>query len=481
MNSIRTGFPGAQISEPVSFKFDKTSVSISFQFEADLAHFINIPKLYFDSIWAREPIDSKEFTETTIFKGSVQTFEQLKTPTMKPMNPPVIIKSCDVRILERSFGEAWCCIRRIVISPSVAERSPRRLEFFMPLSRVQVNREDLSRQVLLKWSDTCQERSDKTDGNYNTLHSYVYDHSAPNIGIGLQFSTQQNAEDFERALMEINFKSSFSWSEPSSSGHIYDVVDTGTEHKQYKAAVIIQSNGSWRYSDVYYLYRDTDYIYQHSSLSVQFPHASYTDYISSHVDQLFAPDKPVCFSHMEKKTGSAVFNFNRDSVARAFMSTLSPLYDLVYSRRIQSLSTKSNLLGGKKSGKGGAEVQLWRRGNTTQLAARWNDNIPDKWLTMSLPRDCSDSSKDQMRVSFPKLPYSRGVSLDMMNIMARSPKTTSVITREGVISLSFQSVGGSYLILSCLDIFFADQFFIMLDREGFLEALKDRPISSTFS
>ncbi|KAJ5093532.1 hypothetical protein N7456_009393 [Penicillium angulare] len=459
INSTRTGFPGAQISEPISFKFDNTSVSISFQFEADLAHFINIPKLYFDSVWSREPIDSKEFTETVIFKGSVQTFEQLKTPTMKAMNPPMLIKSCNVRILERSFGEAWRCIRRIVISPSVAERSPRCLEFFMPLSRVQINREELSRQVLLKWSDTCQERSDKTDGNYNTLHSYVYDYTAPNIGIGLQFSTQQNAEDFERALMEINFKSSFSWSEPGGTGRIYDVIDTGTEHKQYKAAVLIQNSGPWRYSDVFYLYRDTDYIYQNASLRVQFPHASYADYISSHSDQLYVADKPVVFSHTEKKTKQAMFKFDSDSVARAFMSSLSPLYELVYSRRIHSLSTKVNMLGSKRSGKGGAEIQLWRRGNTTQLAARWSDNVPDKWLTMSLPRDFSESSKDNLRVGFAKLPYFRGVSLDLMNIMARTPKATSMVSREGAISISFQSVK---------------------DREGFLEALRGRPLSSSF-
>jgi hypothetical protein len=93
---------------------------------------------------------------------------------MKSTNPPISLKSCEVRVLERSFDEAWCSIRRTVITPSVAERNPRCIEFFMPLSKV-INREGESRQVLLKWSDTCQERSDKTDGNYNTLHSYVYD------------------------------------------------------------------------------------------------------------------------------------------------------------------------------------------------------------------------------------------------------------------------------------------------------------------
>ncbi|KAJ6095622.1 hypothetical protein N7486_006368 [Penicillium sp. IBT 16267x] len=457
-NANLTGIPGARISDPVTFMFDNTSVSISFQFEADLSHFIHIPKTYFDAVWQREPIDSKEFTESVIFKGSVEIFEHLKTPNMKPMNPPMIIRSCNVRILERSFGEAWHCTRRMVISPCAAQRNPRCIELFMPHSRVQINREDVSRQVLLKWSDACQERS-KTDGNYNILHSYIYDDNAPNIGVGLHFRTEQAAEDFERAILEINFKPDFSWSEPTSSGRIYDVVDTGTQHKQYKATVIFQNNSPWRYSDVYYLYRDMDYVYQHSSLSVRFPHASYTDYISSHVNQLFAADKPVVFSHCEKKTGPAVIAFSSDSVSRAFMSALSPLYDLSYSRRIQSLSTKSKVLG-KKSGKGGAEIQLWRRGNTTQLAARWDDGIPDKWLTMSLPSDCPDSSKENIRITLPKLLYSRGMSLDMRNITARTPKTSNLVDREGIISMVFKTVQ---------------------DREEFLSVLQGRPISSMLS
>lgn len=444
-NANLTGFPGARISEPVSFIFDSTSVSISFQFEADLSHFIHIPKTYFDAVWQREPIDSKEFTETVIFKGSVEIFEHLKTPNMKPMNPPMMIRSCNVRILERSFGEVWRCTRRMVISPCAAQSNPRCIELFMPHSRVQINREGMSRQVLLKWSDACQERT-KTDGSYNILHSYLYDDSAPNIGVGLHFSTKQGAEDFERAILDINFKPDFSWSEPSSSGCIYDVVDTGTLHKQYKAVVIFQNNPPWRCSDAYYLYRDMDFVYQHSSLSVRFPHASYTDYISSHANQLFAADKPVVFSHCEKKTGPAVIAFNSDSVSRAFISALSPLYDLSYSRRIQSLLTKSNLLGGKKSGKGGAEIQLWRRGNTTQLAARWDDGVPDRWLTMFLPSGFSDSSKENTRVNFPKLPYSRGMSLDMMNIKARTPKTSNLVDREGAISIVFQTAQGNFFL-----------------------------------
>lgn len=419
------------------------SVSISFQFEADLGKFINIPKAYFDAVSQREPVDSEEFTESVIFKSSVEMVEQLKPPNMKPMNPPVTAKSCDVRILERSYGQAWQSTRRLVISSSAAEKIPQCTEFFMPLSRVQISREDVSRQVLLKWSDTCQERSDNADGSYNTLHSYVYNDSAPNIGIAIRFRSHHAAEDCEKALLELNLRPDFAWSQSTSSGRIYDVVDAGTNQKQYKAVALFQNRSSRRYSDVYYLYRDMDFAYAHSSLSVRFPRAYYADYISTHVDQLYHADGPVSFSHCEKKTGQAIIEISNETVSRSFLSALSPLYELQYSRRIRSLSTKrKSLLGSKKSSKGGAEVQLWRRGNGFQLAARWDDHVPEKWLTMTVSSDCSPVAKEGVKVNFPKMAYTWGASLDMMNILARSLRSHHVGNWEGPLSITFQNAQG---------------------------------------
>ncbi|KAJ5835446.1 hypothetical protein N7447_001472 [Penicillium robsamsonii] len=439
-NAALTGFPSARVSEPVPFKFENMSISISFQFDGDLAQFINIPKAYFDAVWQREPVDATEFTESVIFKASVDIFEQLNTPTMKSMNPSVVVKSCEVRILERSFGEAWRSIRRMVITSSAAEKSPGTMELFMPLSVVQINRGKMSLQVLLQWSDTCQARSDKTDGNYNTLHSYVYDNTAPNIGVGLQFSSHHEAEYFEKAVLEMNLRPEFSWSWSSGSGLIYNVVDAGTEHKQYKAVLLFRTRASWRYSDLYYIYRDADYSYDHSSFSIHFPRAYCTDYLSTHVDQLYHPESPVMFSYCDKKFSQITIEFGNDLEARSFLSSLSPLYELLYSRRIHSLSTKGNtLFGFQMSGKGNADIQLWRRGTTFQLAARWDDSVPDKWLTMTVPSEFIDSSKENSRVIFPRLPYLRGTTLDMMNVMARSPKTSNIKNKEGTVSISFQT------------------------------------------
>jgi hypothetical protein len=82
MESSLIGFPGSRITDPVPLNFDDMSVSINFQFEGDLRQFIDIPKAYFESVCQRKPLDGAEFTESIIFKSSVDVFEKPNTPTI---------------------------------------------------------------------------------------------------------------------------------------------------------------------------------------------------------------------------------------------------------------------------------------------------------------------------------------------------------------------------------------------------------------
>lgn len=429
--------------------FEHIGVSISFQYESDLMRFINIPKAYFSAVWQRQPVDSDQFSESIIFKGSVESLEQLKASTMKPMNPAVIHKSCEVRVLERSFGDAWRTVRRMVVSASAAEKMPMCLEFFMPSSRVQVIRDEDSRQVLLKWSDTCQERC-KTDGNYNPVYSYVYDENSPNNGLALHFRSQQSAEDFENTILALGIQPSFSWAQASSSGHVYDVVDTGPEQKRYKAVQLYRNRLSWKYCDLFYVYRDVDYDYSHSNLRVRFPRVNFTDYVSSHVSQLYRADNAVAFSHCERKTGNIVIDFSDETVLRGFMSSLTP-YELLFSRRADSLVAKDkSLFGSKKSKKGDAEVQLWRKGNSVQMAARWSDEVVDKWLTMSVHPGRLDPIKESNQAGFSNLEYTRGTVIDLASIISRSPKAANMARREGTVTITFKSVRGMFHLIDCL-------------------------------
>ncbi|XHG03727.1 hypothetical protein AWENTII_007020 [Aspergillus wentii] len=453
-----SGVPGAKISEPVLLKFESISVSISFQYGADLLEFINIPKAYFDAVWQREPMDSDQFSESVLFRGSVEIFEQLKAPSMKSMNPRMVHRSCQVRILERSFGEAWRTVRRIVISSSAAEKIPRSMELFMPMANVQINREEASRQVVLKWSDTCQEKTD-TDGNYNKQFSYVYDHSNPNIGMSLHFRNQAKAEEFEQAILSLSIRPSFSWTQASSSGCVYDVVDTVLDQKQYKTILLHRSQSSWKYCDIFYLYRDTNYTYEHSGFRVQFPRIYYTDYISSHVDKLYRADSPVIFSHCEKKVGKMTVEFSHEPILRAFMSALATSYELLFSRNAHLVAAKEKTLFVSKKWKGGAEVKLWRTGNSVQLASRWNDRVTDKWLTMSIPPGALEPTKDGNQVSFSHMQYSLGTVLDMAHIITRNPTEKGKARLEGTITITFMAVG---------------------DREEFVAALERDYVSPTY-
>ncbi|PLB55883.1 hypothetical protein P170DRAFT_372249 [Aspergillus steynii IBT 23096] len=429
--------PGAKISEPIILRFGAQSVSISFQYMADLMQFIGVPRAYFDAVWQREPVDSAEFSETVVFKSSLELFEQLKATTMKSMNPPMVHGSCEVRILERSFGEAWRSMRRMVISSSAAEKNPRCMEIFMPMSQVQVCREQDSRQVLIKWSDTRQERSSKTDGNYHPIFSYIYDHNNPNIGLSLHFRTQQQAEEFERVVLSLSLKPAFWWTQSGNPGQVYDVTDHNLDQKQYKAISVLHTRLSWKYINLYYLYRDADYVYEHSSLRVHFPRVFYTDYISSHVDKLYPADHPVFFSHCEKKIGNFTVVFKEEQALRGFMTSLASAYELAFSRRAVSLTTKGkSMFGTSKSSKGETEVQLWRKGSTVQFASRWKDLNNDQWLTMSVPSGVRLSS-DHNRVDFPAVIYSRGAVLNMATIMAGAPKHSNKLRKTGPITVNF--------------------------------------------
>ncbi|KAL3463908.1 hypothetical protein BJX64DRAFT_298666 [Aspergillus heterothallicus] len=434
-NASLSGTPGAKISEPITLKFESVTLSVSFQYSADLGQFINIPKAYFDAVWQREPVDSDQFSESVIFKTPVEFVEQLRAPIMKSMNPPMITRSCEVRILERAFGEVWRTIRRVVISSSLAEKAPRCLEFFLPMSQVQVCRSDDSQSLQL-------------------IYSYVYDANSPNIGLGIHFLTQQQAEDFEKVILTLTHKPTFSWSQPNSSGQVYEVADVALDQKQYKAVSLIESRLSFKHSSLYYLYRDVDYIYDSSNLHVKFPKIFYVDYISSHVEQLYRAANNVFFSHCEKKVGNMEVFFNDEPILHAFVSSLSSTYRLCFSRRAEFMTTKKqSFLGSKKSTKGETEVQLWCKGHSIQLASRWTNHSADRWLTMLVPTGSSRNiSRDNNRIEFPVTAFSRGTILNLAVIAAGSPKDPRMARRNGPVTISFPKPKDRDDFIAALDI-----------------------------
>ncbi|PYH36053.1 uncharacterized protein BO87DRAFT_304647 [Aspergillus neoniger CBS 115656] len=442
-NASLTNLSVPKPTEPLTLKFDAMTLSISFQYMSDIMQVISMPKAYFDAVQIREPLDSDQFTEKVVFKSPAETVEQLRMPSMVSTSPPTLHRSCEVRILERSFGEAWRSIRRMVISSSIADKPGQATEFFMPLSHVQVSRTTASGFILLKWSDTGQERSSKTDGNYHPLFTYVYDGSNPNIGLGIQFRSQEAVEELEKAVLGLSQKPAFTWSQAKSSGQVYEVADIAPDEKRYKAVMICRTRAEWKQCSLHYLFRDMDYLYDHSNLRVRFPRALFATYISSHVDQLYRADGRVFFSHCEKEFKDMTLEFHEEHVLMAFMSSLASTYKLVFSRRATSLTTKEKLLvlGPRKSVKGDSQVQLWRDGNTIRLAARWSDRITDRWLTMTIPP--SEPSRAGNLVSFPPSSYSRGMVLNMTKIASGAAKNQNREHKTGPITITFPNLKGT--------------------------------------
>lgn len=435
---------GPGMGEAIPLNFGRMNVSLTFLYDADLSQFINIPKAYFDAVKRREPRESEDSSESIIFKSSVEVFEQLKASTMQPTSPRQVSYSCDLRILERVYNERWRATRRMVVSSSAAERRPWSIEFFMPLSRVQINRDGNPRLVIVKWSDTGQERADKTDGNYNPLYSYVYDDTNPNICMSLNFRNQADASDFEDAILRLNQKPLFSWSQTMSSGCVYDISDTEPHLKQYKGLLLTYRRLSWKYSELFYLYRDMDYEYDNTHARIRFPQVHYTDYLSSHVNKLWRLESPPPFACCEKKVGHTIVEFDDPDMVRSFIGALSAGHELLFSRRAHWITTKEkSRFISSKSTKGNAEVQLWKKGNTMYLLSRWEDKVVDKWIAAQVPRSKGLShARDSNRASLPKVEYTRGTTIDMANLMARNPRESHSGRKEGPITITFDTVRG---------------------------------------
>lgn len=301
--------------------------------------------------------------------------------------------------------------------------------------------------MLIRWSD-CSNEIERTDGNYNPVWSYVYDDSNPNIALSLSFRSTDDATDFEGKVLQLSSTPVFSWSASLASGAVYTVSDADPNPRTYKALWLTHTRYQWKYSEVFFMYRDTDFQYDHASTRVRFPQAMYPHYVSSHVDKLYQPKATPQFSFCEKRVGNVVVEFDDEANCMAFISSLSSQHTLLFSRRAPHLMTKApSRFGSSKSNKGNAEVQLWRKGNSIRLLSRWGDHVEDRWISMTVPKNGLEAQRDSNRATFPKLEYERGRKIDMANLIARDSKEPVEKKRLGPVAITFNSVRGELRIL----------------------------------
>ena len=465
----------AESKHAVTLNFEKIEVVLVLN-QRDLENFMYLPRAYFEAVKRREPRSLENATETLIFNRSLEVFEKLNASTLKPTNPREVYKSCDLRVLETTGKLGWRTTRRLVISSSAGEKPPWCEDHFLPLSRVQVRREGHTPTVTIKWSDCSQQKKIK-DGNYGWIYSYVYNDANPNKALSLTFRNVQAATDFEMTVLHLPHGPLYSWDAGSTSAEIYTISDLEPNPKTYKGLLLTHTRSDWRYSELFYIYRDLDYLYDsidRTAIKIKFPELYYTDYISNHVDRHYKPDlgDPLpSFSHCDKKSGNTHVSFNDESAAMQLLSALTSSHTLLFSRRCHYITTKPpSRFGGTKSNKGPAEVQLWQKGGLTRLTSRWDDKVEDRWMSMTLQKEDLDNKRDSNRASFPKLPFERGRKIDMANLTAKDPRDKKDDGKKtGPLTIAFDSVRGKSPSLNPLM-----STLTIADREEFAAALERR-------
>ncbi|KZF21678.1 hypothetical protein L228DRAFT_157664 [Xylona heveae TC161] len=428
----------------VPLNFDQSRVSLSFTTSADLDRFMYIPREYFRAVKRREPRELIDATETLIFRSALEMYETLKASTMKPWNPRRVWNSCDLRVLETSGREGWRTTRRLVISSSAAERDPWCVEIFLPMSRVQVQRQSGSRQVVARWSDCAQEVI-RSDGKYHNIYSYVYDDMAPNIGIDIHFSSEMDAEAFERVVLSLNRSPTKESILGEEKRAVHEIYDLEPKPMHYKALMITYNNLTWKYSELYYMYADTDYRYDHSKLNLHLDKVYRVNYVSTHIEKLYQPpkDQRPSFSHCERKITHIKIQFNDEADAMTFMGALTYRHELLFSRRVRWIKAKPrSRFGSSKSNKGAAEVQIWRKANQLCVASRWGDHVTDKWMTMIVPRNARSfrDHRDSDQAVLQQVEFRRGSQIDMSNLVARDPKDPAQLNKTSPVTIVFETV-----------------------------------------
>ena len=436
--------------DAVQLNFGKLETRIRFVSDTESRGFMDIPREYFKIVKRREPRELSKATETIIFESSLEMAIELNTSTMKQLSKKSKNESCNLRILETTCKEGWRTTRRLVLSSSAAERHPWCKEFFLPTDRVQLS-QDLARVVYIKWSDCSQEDFAKTDGNYNTVYTYVYDDTKPNHAYSFFFRFDTDADRFKMKVLSLTQPPTFVWEHgPDQSGAIYEVSDTDPKPKKYKGIMLISRVLDWTYAQIFYSYRDTDFKYDETHLSVNFPQLSYTDYKSSHVKELWKPPEPAYFSECVKKVNQQTFEFPSSAILRDFMSSMSVEQNkLLFSAHASYILTEKSTIfsrSGSKN-KGEAEVQLWKMGNQLRFVSRWGDLVDEKWLSMQITEKSIRYASDSNKVNMDHAMYRKGRNINIVHLEATKAKDENRASKQSPLIICFASTRGKCLPL----------------------------------
>ncbi|KAL9606256.1 MAG: hypothetical protein Q9179_000595 [Wetmoreana sp. 5 TL-2023] len=178
--------------------------------------------------------------------------------------------------------------------------------------------------------------ADRIDGKYNRAYTYAYDEGQPNVAFSLLFMNSADATDFGNTVLKLSSPPTLTWSTGPNNRFVSNISDAEPNAGKYKAILLTHTRLEWKYSELFYMYRDTDYIY----------HRTFSLYKAE-------PTHSPHFSRCDKHVGNVSIELDEESISFALLSSLTPGHKLIFSRHAHYVAIKGpRKFGSAKSSKG---------------------------------------------------------------------------------------------------------------------------------
>ena len=362
--------------------------------------------------------------------------------------------SCGLRVYESMPDKCWKTTRRLVVNTPPDSTRPECVTHWLPADQIKMVVG--GSKVTVKWSD-CGNLIRKYLGNCAYHFSYIYDADEPNQTIDLEFRSASDAQDFERCLLlptemppqvttKVEIPSAF------QDIKIYRLFDADEPDQQYHSVVLNKENPKGPHTtEIYYVYRDLDWIFSSTPSIVDFPSLQTSHYVSTMPRLPGMPntsDPSPDISDVELKFKTAHFELGCNHDLKRFMHGLTS-WTLKFFRPILKLHLveTGHLLRDPREQYKRVSVQLWEKAAEegqprVQLAVSLGEEMTNPWITASLfkVRCQSEHSSMSYNVEFPILLLKRGVEVDTKDMTATTrggAKEERMNTRPWKTTLTF--------------------------------------------
>lgn len=427
------------------FEFPSQKATIAFLSRQEFDTFLGLPKAFLDRIEGHDP----EQDEFLMFRDSLQSFQMrsLESPREVLFGHKSHVKArfpCELSLYQKIPNECWKTERRLVITSAPDDHQPRCNSYWLPLGDVQVHAED--RDVEISWPNCADLVYEKK--NYVTKWSYIYNPDQSNMSsINVVFENAEAARLFAAAILHpfdlpfhfpsIKFDHAFGRAMADQNSEIGPNIQTsarelqvwrikdldGKENEDYVAVISIEQRpNSKKVADVYFLYRDLDFLLHDTEATIEIRKAGTPYYHSTITDMNYEPkqaDGEPQFSGQVELVDKVVrLPFaNMEGVQQLLRSIIR--WNLKFVCRAKASVAKSRMSSKEYDD---VVVALWESFEQKQKEGRLSLRIETlgvvKWITASVSTNNYSPDSKKKQFSFENLEIQRGNLLDGKELMA---------------------------------------------------------------